>query len=181
MLTYHLTTRNQLLRKATPPAGDAEIAQLASADGLPTPIPPRTGDTIDESRSTDPSDPRFVNCVTRFPAIRGTEIDGLTNANEAPGPASDPRRSHRAPTPAESIIGTCRKHGVGLAIDGDDLVVGGSGTQPWPSLLMAIEAHRVAVAALVAQGEARPDGWGPNDATHPGRRFPLEMKPGRRT
>ncbi len=62
-------------------------------------------------------------------------------------------------TPAESIIKTCRAHGVALRIDeGGDLVVGKAGakadepTQPWPSLLVEIEANLEPVARLVEAG-----------------------------
>jgi hypothetical protein len=64
------------------------------------------------------------------------------------------------PNPAESIVATCQRYGVALRIDATtgDLVVGKAGgkadepTQPWPSLLIAIEAHLQAVAALVEGG-----------------------------
>ncbi len=65
---------------------------------------------------------------------------------------------HRQVTPAESIIATCRRHGIALTLDDDGrLVVGkgdGSGNEPapWPSLSMAIEAHAEAIARLVAAG-----------------------------
>lgn len=63
-------------------------------------------------------------------------------------------------TPAQSIIETCRAYGVALGIDpaNGDLVVGKAGakadqpSQPWPSLLRAIEAHLEEVAALVEAG-----------------------------
>jgi tubulysin polyketide synthase-like protein len=58
-----------------------------------------------------------------------------------------------------TIVATCRRYGVALRIDADRaLVVGRSAanvdeaTQPWPSLLIAIEAHLEAVAMLVASG-----------------------------
>jgi hypothetical protein len=62
--------------------------------------------------------------------------------------------------PAHSIVATCQHHGVALRIDQTtgDLVVGKVGakaddpTQPWPSLLAAIETHLEAVAALVEGG-----------------------------
>jgi hypothetical protein len=62
--------------------------------------------------------------------------------------------------PAYSILTTCRRYGVLLRIDPEtgDLVVGKTGasadeqTQPWPSLLRAIEAHLDAVAVLVKSG-----------------------------
>lgn len=65
------------------------------------------------------------------------------------------------PAPAaKSIVATCQHHGVALRIDPTtgDLIVGKAGakadepTQPWPSLLIVIEAHLEAVAALVASG-----------------------------
>jgi hypothetical protein len=62
--------------------------------------------------------------------------------------------------PAHSIVATCQRAGVALRIDKATgaLVVGKAGakpdapTQPWPSLLIAIEAHLEAVAALVEGG-----------------------------
>jgi hypothetical protein len=62
--------------------------------------------------------------------------------------------------PAHSIVTTCQRYGVALRIDQatGDLVVGKVGakadepTQPWPSLLIAIEAHLEAVASLVEGG-----------------------------
>jgi hypothetical protein len=63
-------------------------------------------------------------------------------------------------TPANTIVATCRRYGVVLHIDATtgELVVGKAGakadepTQPWPSLLIAIEAHLEAVATQVASG-----------------------------
>jgi hypothetical protein len=64
-----------------------------------------------------------------------------------------------ASNPAYSIIADCRRYGVALRIDPDgSLVVGKAGakaeepTQPWPSLLVAIEANLETVAELVAAG-----------------------------
>lgn len=62
--------------------------------------------------------------------------------------------------PAHSTVATCQRHAVALRIDPAtrDLVVGKAGakaeepTQPWPSLLIAIEAHLEAVATLVEAG-----------------------------
>jgi TubC N-terminal docking domain len=61
--------------------------------------------------------------------------------------------------PAYSIITTCQRFGVALTIDSDGtLIIGRAGakaeepTQPWPSLLIAIEAHLEAVAVLVNSG-----------------------------
>jgi hypothetical protein len=62
-------------------------------------------------------------------------------------------------TPAVSILTTCTRYGITLriAIDGS-LLVGKASTGPhdsgwaWPSLLMAIEAHAGAIAALLAAG-----------------------------
>src|SRR5260221_8108787 len=58
--------------------------------------------------------------------------------------------------PAYSIIATCQQHGVALRIDEEGyLVVGKAGaqsaeaSQPWPSLICAIEAQLDAVARLV--------------------------------
>jgi hypothetical protein len=58
------------------------------------------------------------------------------------------------PTPAHAIVAACQRAGVALRIDPatGDLVVGKAGakadepTQPWLSLLLAIEAHLEAVA-----------------------------------
>jgi hypothetical protein len=67
-------------------------------------------------------------------------------------------------TPSESLIATCRRHGIALRMDESGrLVVGnadGSGTEPalWSTLLMAIEAHLPAISALVVAGfELRAD------------------------
>ena len=61
--------------------------------------------------------------------------------------------------PAYSILETCQRYGVLLRIDdAGDLVVGKAGakayepTQPWPSLIIALEAHLESVAALVRAG-----------------------------
>jgi hypothetical protein len=62
--------------------------------------------------------------------------------------------------PAHTLVATCQRYGVALRIDATtgDLVVGKAGakahepTQPWPSLLIAIEAHLEAVASLVEGG-----------------------------
>jgi TubC N-terminal docking domain len=64
----------------------------------------------------------------------------------------------RRTTPAESIVETCRRHGIALRLDEcGRLVVGnadGSGREPavWSTLLVAIEAHLPAITALVAAG-----------------------------
>ena len=80
--------------------------------------------------------------------------------------------SARQSSPAESILVTCRRHGVSLRIDEvtGELVVGRTGagsneqTQPWPSLMLAIEAHLEPVAALVRSGWGLKAGF-PADAT----------------
>jgi hypothetical protein len=61
--------------------------------------------------------------------------------------------------PAYSIIADCRRYGVALRIDRDGtLVVGKAGakaeepTQPWPALLVALEANLEKVAELVEAG-----------------------------
>ena len=77
--------------------------------------------------------------------------------DHAPGLLNEPERQV---TPAESIIATCQRHGVTLRIHEatGDLIVGKPGaradepSQPWPSLLRAIEAHSEPVAALVRSG-----------------------------
>jgi hypothetical protein len=63
-------------------------------------------------------------------------------------------------SPAYSIIRTCQRYGVLLQIDPitGELTVGGEGakadepTQPWPTLIMALDAHLDDVAALVRAG-----------------------------
>jgi hypothetical protein len=64
-----------------------------------------------------------------------------------------------AGAPAYSLLETCRRYGVALSIDENGcLVVGRAGakasepTQPWPSLMMALEAHCEDVSALVKAG-----------------------------
>jgi len=64
-----------------------------------------------------------------------------------------------AGTPAYSIVETCQHYGVALRIDdAGDLVVGKAGakaeapTQPWRSLVMALEAHVDEVAELIGAG-----------------------------
>ena len=61
-----------------------------------------------------------------------------------------------ASDPAYSIVAVCRRYGVALRIDRDGtLVVGKAGakaeepTQPWPALLVALEANLEKVAELV--------------------------------
>jgi len=62
--------------------------------------------------------------------------------------------------PAYSVLTTCEQFGVALRIDqvNGDLVVGKAGakaeesTQPWPSLLHALERHLEALAQLVESG-----------------------------
>ena len=65
------------------------------------------------------------------------------------------RRLAKAGPRAHSILTTCQRHGVALHIDPDGaLVIGKAGakaddaTQPWRTLIMAIEAHTDAVARL---------------------------------
>lgn len=62
-------------------------------------------------------------------------------------------------TPAQSILETCTRYGVALRLDADGaLVVGKAGagadepTPPWPSLLLALEAHANAIADLIRSG-----------------------------
>jgi hypothetical protein len=63
-------------------------------------------------------------------------------------------------SPAYSIIQTCQRYGVQLRLDlaTGELVVGndsakvGEPTQPWPTILMASEAHLDEIAALVRAG-----------------------------
>jgi hypothetical protein len=69
-------------------------------------------------------------------------------------PPPEPRQ------PAYGILETCQRYGVALRIDRatGDLVVGRAGanaeepTQPWTSLLHALETHLEAVARLVKSG-----------------------------
>jgi hypothetical protein len=83
---------------------------------------------------------------------RGAGIDRLARAHGwTPLPL--------AGAPACSIISTCQGYGVALRIDQNgDLVVGKDGaetgepTQPWRSLIIAIEAHLDDVSALVEAG-----------------------------
>jgi hypothetical protein len=61
-------------------------------------------------------------------------------------------------TPAESIVATCRRHGIALTLDEEGALRIGmadgseQGLTAWPSLLMAIEAHLPAIIELVAAG-----------------------------
>lgn len=81
------------------------------------------------------------------------ETDRLARAD---GRRPLPEPSH----PAYNILETCRRYGVALRIDPatGDLMVGKLGakadepTQPWPSLLMAIEAHLEALSRLIESG-----------------------------
>lgn len=61
--------------------------------------------------------------------------------------------------PAHTIVATCDRFGVTLRIDADGALVVGKASakadeaaQPWPSLLIAIEAHLEAATQLVASG-----------------------------
>jgi len=77
--------------------------------------------------------------------------------DHAPGLLNE---SERQLTPAESIVATCQRHSVALRIHEatGDLIVGKAGartdepSQPWPSLICAIEAHLESVASLVRSG-----------------------------
>jgi hypothetical protein len=84
-------------------------------------------------------------------AKRGYDFD--------PTAPSHPDYSPDPGHPAYAILATCHTYGVALRIDANgDLVVGKAGakveepSQPWPSLLRAIEAHLEAVARLVEGG-----------------------------
>jgi hypothetical protein len=62
-------------------------------------------------------------------------------------------------TTAQSLLCTCHRYGVALRIDEDgNLVVGRAiaraeeNSQPWPSLIIALEANLEEVARLVAAG-----------------------------
>jgi len=91
---------------------------------------------------------RCCTCQISAEEHRAREIDRLA------------RTDGWTPTsPAPAIIEVCRQYGVALRIDHDGApVVGEAGakadeaTQPWASLIMAIEAHLETVARLVASG-----------------------------
>jgi hypothetical protein len=92
-------------------------------------------------------DPRLRTGVARRGQLAATAApDGSVTKDR------DPQLTRQAEPFDATEPSACRKHGVRLAIDADDLVFGGSGTEPWPSLIMAITAHCDAVAALVAAG-----------------------------
>lgn len=88
---------------------------------------------------------------------RGYDYDATAPSNVEYVSCADPLSG--SGHPAYSIIATCRRSGVALRIDPDGtLIVGRAGaksdepTQPWPSLLIAIETHLEAIAALVEEG-----------------------------
>jgi hypothetical protein len=91
-------------------------------------------------------------------------------ARRVRGPvAAEPHRSTQPelPTPAESLIATCIKHGILITVDEGGLWVGDTVHPPWPSLMVALEAHREAVAELIRAGAMT----GPNaPASNPPRR-----------
>jgi hypothetical protein len=106
-------------------------------------------------------DPPLLDCIrahktellARLHAEREeAKIDRLTRAGG--------RKSLPPPSaPAYSIIGTCKRHGVALRIDENGALVvekdgakGDQSTDPWPTLLMAIEAHLADVVTLVGSG-----------------------------
>jgi hypothetical protein len=78
-------------------------------------------------------------------------------------PLSDPAH------PAHSILATCQRYGIALQIDPNGALVLRKAertekniTRPWPSLIIAIEAHVAEVARLVAAGwHLRADFVGP--------------------
>jgi hypothetical protein len=100
------------------------------------------------------------------PASRLSDADRVAIRANKPellrilGRASPEPRHLEPGHPAYSILETCQRHGVALRIDPatGDLVVGTAGakanepTQPWPSLLHALETHLEAVARLVESG-----------------------------
>jgi hypothetical protein len=77
-----------------------------------------------------------------------------------PDPVSDIRRPLNLDSPAYSLVDTCQRCGIFLGIDPEtgDLVVGKEDArvdepcQPWPSLIIALEAHYGAVSDLVRRG-----------------------------
>jgi hypothetical protein len=109
----------------------------------------------DQERTDKTAETRSVSFVSEsrrdlcasFSPIEEAEIDRLAKAD-----------GWKPITPAESIIATCRRHGIALSLEPNGALRvgtdGGNGDEPapWPSLIIAIEAHMEPVAALVAAG-----------------------------
>jgi len=88
-------------------------------------------------------------------AIPAEEPIFITTTSELVPPEGEPSRI----TPAQSILETCRSYGVAIRVEPDGtLVLGRLGaradepTQPWPSLIAAIEGNLEMVAKLVESG-----------------------------
>jgi len=105
-----------------------------------------------------------AGAIARYCEANGKDLAAFLD--EHPG-LCEPERAGSAAleatvarSPAENIVTACQRRGVALRIDPEtgDLVVGKIGakadepTQPWSSLLLAIEAHLESVAALVEAG-----------------------------
>jgi hypothetical protein len=110
-------------------------------------------------------------------ARRGYDFDPTAPSHpeyprEDGSPTTPEAETNEALTPAQSLVATCQRFGVALRIDPatGDLVIGRLGakadkpSQPWPSLLRAIEAHLEAVARLVEAGWCLNAGF-PREAT----------------
>jgi hypothetical protein len=96
--------------------------------------------------------------VARHCECTGEDVAGYLDRNPSRRALLE-RPALQGWTPAHSVVATCQRYGVALRIDRDGiLVVGKAGakadeaTQPWSSLLAAIEAHADAVARLVEAG-----------------------------
>jgi hypothetical protein len=114
----------------------------------------------------------YLKIIDELAGHHSTETDSPTRKVE---PSSEHRPSNDVPPEmdagasstivtdptdaAYNILLTCQRYGVALRIDSDGtLIIGRAGataeaaTQPWPSLLIAIEAHAETVAMLVSAG-----------------------------
>jgi hypothetical protein len=136
-----------------------EIVAEIHSRGLRVEMRPKGGVRLVPARLMDPVLLRRIlahkaEVLARLRAERQeAEINRLARAD---GWKPLPPAGH----PAYSVLDKCRHHGVALRIDPEtgDLVVGRAGatadepTQPWPTVLMELEAHLEDVAALVASG-----------------------------
>jgi hypothetical protein len=62
----------------------------------------------------------------------------------------------RRVTPAQSLIDTCREHGVGLRVDPDGVLVVESYGRAWRSLIRALDTHAHEIASiLIADGQGQ--------------------------
>jgi hypothetical protein len=138
--------------------GICELLAELEARGVRFALRPHGGVRLIPKRLIDPPLLDLIRAhktelLARLHAEQGeAEIDRLARADgwKPLPPAS---------APAYSIIGTCKRHGVTLRIDKiGALVVEKDGakahesTDPWPTLLMAIEAHLADVVTLVEAG-----------------------------